>query len=205
MRRAHAYPRTRAEVAASADHRRGGWPSTRRCGAGTWPARRCSRSVGRWASRVGTVRKFAYAPSFPERAAGAPSGPSILDPTSPTWRCGSPRGARTRWRCGASCARSASRARTGRCTAGWPSVARRPRRARRTGGAPGGPARHHHRAGLACRRRSPAEAARLAPRAAAAAPARGGGHDRRAGRAGWRGGDRRGPGAPLHRARARLL
>jgi transposase len=78
-RRARAYPRTRAEAAASADHR------ARRLAVHEEVRRRhlageALLAIGRAMGLArGTVRKLAYARSFPERAAGAP-GPSILDP-----------------------------------------------------------------------------------------------------------------------------
>ena len=78
-RRAHAYPRTRAEAAASADHR------ARRLAVYEEVRRRhlageALLAIGRATGLArGTVRKLAYARSFPERVARAP-GPSILDP-----------------------------------------------------------------------------------------------------------------------------
>jgi transposase len=78
-RRARAYPRTRAEAAASADHR------ARRLAVYEEVRRRhlageALLAIGRAMGLArGTVRKLAYARSFPERVANAP-GPSILDP-----------------------------------------------------------------------------------------------------------------------------
>jgi transposase len=78
VRRTHAYPRTRAEVAAGADHR------ARRVAVYDEVRRRhlageALLAIGRAMGLArGTVRKFAYALRFPERVAGAP-GPSILD------------------------------------------------------------------------------------------------------------------------------
>ena len=78
-RRAHAYPRTRAEAAASADHR------ARRLAVYEEVRRRhlageALLAIGRATGLArGTVRKLAYARSFPERVARSP-GPSILDP-----------------------------------------------------------------------------------------------------------------------------
>jgi hypothetical protein len=79
VRRAHAaYPRTRAEVAASVD-RRGRrmavYDEVRRRHLAGEALLAIGRAMG---LARGTVRKSAYAPRFPERAAGAP-GPSILD------------------------------------------------------------------------------------------------------------------------------
>ncbi len=79
VRRARAYPRTRAEAAASADHR------ARRMAVYGEVRRRhlageALLAIGRAMGLArGTVRKLAHAPRFPERAAGAPH-PSILDP-----------------------------------------------------------------------------------------------------------------------------
>lgn len=78
VRRAHAYPRTRAEVAASVDHRgrrMAVYEEVRRRHLAGEALLAIGRAMG---LARGTVRKFAYAPRFPERAAGAP-GPSILD------------------------------------------------------------------------------------------------------------------------------
>jgi hypothetical protein len=78
VRRAHAYPRTRAEAAASADYR------LRRMAVYEEVRRRhlageALLAIGRAMGLArGTVRKFAYARSFPERATRAPR-PSILD------------------------------------------------------------------------------------------------------------------------------
>src|SRR3954468_1768846 len=78
-RRARAYPRTRAEAAASADRR------ARRLAVYEEVRRRhlageALLAIGRATGLArGTVRKLAYARSFPERVARAP-GPSILDP-----------------------------------------------------------------------------------------------------------------------------
>ena len=78
-RRAHAYPRTRAGAAASADHR------ARRLAVYEEVRRRhlageALLAIGRATGLArGTVRKLAYARSSPERVARAP-GPSILDP-----------------------------------------------------------------------------------------------------------------------------
>ena len=78
-RRARAYPRTRAEAAASADHR------ARRLAVYEEVRRRhlageALLAIGRATGLArGTVRKLAYARSFPERVARSP-GPSILDP-----------------------------------------------------------------------------------------------------------------------------
>ena len=78
-RRTGAYPRTRAEAAASADsraRRRAAYEEVRRRHAGGEPVLAISRATG---LARGTVRKFAHAEGFPERAVRAP-GPSILDP-----------------------------------------------------------------------------------------------------------------------------
>ncbi len=58
-----------------------GSPPTRTCAGATWPARPCSPSVAPPATRLAraTVRKYAYAESFPEHAVRRP-GRSVLDP-----------------------------------------------------------------------------------------------------------------------------
>src|SRR5919202_631539 len=78
-RRTSAFPRTRAERAASADSRarwKALYDEVRRRHAAGQPLLTISRRMG---LARGTVRKFAQAESFPERAARAP-GRSILDP-----------------------------------------------------------------------------------------------------------------------------
>jgi transposase len=78
VRRAHAYPRTRAEAAASADYRRrrmAVYEEVRRRHLAGEALLAIGRAMG---LARGTVRKFAYARSFPERATRAPR-PSILD------------------------------------------------------------------------------------------------------------------------------
>jgi transposase len=78
VQRAHAYPRTRAETAVRADYR------MRRMAVYEEARRRhlageALLAIGRAMGLArGTVRKFAYARSFPERATRAPR-PSILD------------------------------------------------------------------------------------------------------------------------------
>src|SRR5689334_9908054 len=111
-RRAHAYPRTRAEVAASAGHR------ARRLAVYEEVRRRhlageALLAIGRATGLArGTVRKLAYARSFPERVARAP-GPSILDPYLARLEARRAAGCENAMALGASCAPSASRARTG--------------------------------------------------------------------------------------------
>jgi transposase len=78
VRRAHAYPRTRAEAAASADYRRrrmAVYEEVRHRHLAGEALLAIGRAMG---LARGTVRKFAYARSFPERATRAPR-PSILD------------------------------------------------------------------------------------------------------------------------------
>jgi len=78
-RRTGAFPRTRTEKAASADSRarwNALYDEVRRRHAAGEPLLTLSRRMG---LARGTVRKFAQAESFPERALRAP-GPSILDP-----------------------------------------------------------------------------------------------------------------------------
>jgi transposase len=78
-RRTGAFPRTRAERAASADsraRRRALYDEVRRRHAAGEPLLAISRRMG---LARGTVRKFAQAERFPERAVRAP-GPSVLDP-----------------------------------------------------------------------------------------------------------------------------
>ncbi|PVE20270.1 ISL3 family transposase [Microvirga sp. KLBC 81] len=81
-RRARAYPRTRAEQAASADSR-ARWQTlyeeVQRRYAGGEKLLAISRTMG---LARGTVRKFAQADSFPARAVRQP-GPSMLDPFFP--------------------------------------------------------------------------------------------------------------------------
>jgi hypothetical protein len=125
-RRTSAFPRSRAERAAGADsraRREALYHEVRRRVAAGEPLLAIGRRMG---LARGTVRKFAGAGSFPERAARAP-GPSILDPASPTWRRGSRPAARTRWRCGASCGGGASPGRRDRSTAGRARGARHDR------------------------------------------------------------------------------
>jgi transposase len=78
-RRTRAFPRSRAETTASADSR-ARWQmlydEVRRRHAGGEPLLAIGRKMG---LARGTVRKFAYAESFPERVPRAP-GPSMLDP-----------------------------------------------------------------------------------------------------------------------------
>ena len=77
--RTSAFPRSRAERAASADSRarwKALYDEVRRRHAAGEPLLTLSRRMG---LARGTVRKFAQAESFPERAVRAP-GPSILDP-----------------------------------------------------------------------------------------------------------------------------
>src|SRR5689334_3000012 len=111
-RRARAYPRTRAEAAASADHR------ARRLAVYEEVRRRhlageALLAIGRATGLArGTVRKLAYARSFPERVARAP-GPSILDPYLARLEARRAAGCENAMALGASCAPSASRARTG--------------------------------------------------------------------------------------------
>jgi transposase len=79
VRRAHAYPRTRAEAAASAEHRArrmAVYEEVRRRHLAGEALLATGRAMG---LARGTVRKFAYAQSFPERPARVP-GPGILDP-----------------------------------------------------------------------------------------------------------------------------
>jgi transposase len=78
-RRTRAFPRTGSEAAASADSRarwQAAYAEVRRRYSAGEPLLSISRTLG---LARGTVRKFAYAESFPERAVRAP-GPSILDP-----------------------------------------------------------------------------------------------------------------------------
>jgi transposase len=78
-RRTSAFPRSRAEAAASADSRarwQAIYDEVRRRHAGGEPLLAISRRIG---LARGTVRKFAHAESFPERVPRAP-GRSILDP-----------------------------------------------------------------------------------------------------------------------------
>jgi hypothetical protein len=78
-RRTSAFPRSRAERVASADGRarwKARYDEVRRRHAAGEPLLALSRRMG---LARGTVRKFAQAESFPERAVRAP-GPSILDP-----------------------------------------------------------------------------------------------------------------------------
>ena len=203
-RRARAYPRTRAEAAASADHR------ARRLAVYEEVRRRhlageALLAIGRATGLArGTVRKLAYARSFPERVARSP-GPSILDPYL----------ARLEARRAAGCENAMALWRELRAL-GFAGTHRQVQRwlaDRRTAPAKSTPARVAPRAGgrRAARRGRRAggaplaEGARVAPRAAGGAAVRGGRRDRRARGAGRRGGDRRGLGAPLHRAGARLL
>ena len=78
-RRTRAFPRTRSEAAASADSRarwQAIYTEVRRRSTCGEPLLSISRAMG---LARGTVRKFAQAESFPQRAVRAP-GPSILDP-----------------------------------------------------------------------------------------------------------------------------
>jgi hypothetical protein len=138
---------------------------------------------------VNTVRKYAAAESFPVPEGSGP-GPASWIPTSPTCKRNSPKAARAPGCSGARCAPWASQGRTSRCNAG----------SRSTGPHP--PPRRPDRASYP--RCPPRDTALVA-----AHPTPGGAVGRRcrhrgAGRAGRRDRERRGPGPPLHRPRARL-
>ena len=128
------FRRTRAEAAARAGRRARRvalYEEVRRRHAAGEKLLAIGRAMG---LAVGTVRKYAYAESFPVPET-RPLRPSILDLTSPAWRRGSGTAARTGWCCGASCGRPASAGRPGRCTAGSRSAGRRrPGRPRARGG-----------------------------------------------------------------------
>src|SRR3954468_5520280 len=133
------YPcqRTRAEAAASADHR------ARRLAVYEEVRRRhlageALLAIGRATGPArGTARKLASARGFPERVARAP-GPSILDPylaRLEARRAAGCENAMAPWRELRALGFSGTHR---RCSAGWPTGARRRRRARRPAGAPGG-------------------------------------------------------------------
>ena len=200
-RRAHAYPRTRAEAAASADHR------ARRLAVYEEVRRRhlageALLAIGRATGLArGTVRKLAYARSFPERVARAP-GPSILDPYL----------ARLEARRAAGCENAMALWRELRAL-GFAGTHRQVQRwlaDRRTAPAKSTPARWRPgRAGATppggdggpAALPSPRELAWLLVRPAARLSAADAATVARV----MRDGDRRGLGAPLHRAGARLL
>ena len=117
------FPRTRAEAAVSADSR-ARWLALyhevqRRYAAGeTLLGMSQSMGLGR-----STVRKFAYADSFPERAIRRPV-PACWTRSSNIWRRAWPKAARMGWPCGANCGSLDSKAIPDGFTSGCRSGAR---------------------------------------------------------------------------------
>jgi len=124
-RRTGPFPRSAAEMRARAGRRERRialYEEVRRRRAAAETLLAIGRAVG---LAVNTVRKYAAAESFPVPERQRP-WPSILDPTSPTCRRGSPKAARARGCSGARCAPWASRERTSRCNAGSRSTGPHP-------------------------------------------------------------------------------